>query len=81
MSREYKMVNPELVIHTGEAIDKRPDWATENDGSDILAIRTDNYGRLYVVGPNGDVWVDFDPENHDEIHAAARWIATYLKQE
>ena len=80
MSREYREVNPETVLYADPgAIGTKPDWATENDGSDIFSMRTDNYGRCYIVGPLGDIYVDFDADNDIDIERASAWVATFFR--
>lgn len=86
LAKPYKQfMDPEVAASGGwhsakqMGLQQFPPGSEEWESMDIsVAIATDGYGTGYVVDRIGTIYVEFDLEDHDQIHAACRWISVYL---
>lgn len=72
-------IAPHTAAQAGELpeLPAQKEWAVGVDT--VLAIKAGGAGDLYVVDDGGRILVEFDAADNDQVHAAARWIATFIK--
>ena len=66
------------IMYAGMDLPIQDDWRDEQ-GDTILSIKAGGNGDLYLVDSSGAVFVKFDAADNDQVHAAVRWIATFIK--
>ena len=76
--KPHHAANGDLVSYADKELPLVDNWI--DDSSDtVLTIKTGGNGDMYLVDSSGAVFVDFDSADHNQVHAAVRWIATFIK--
>lgn len=83
MSEYRQLVTPELAAeggwYTPAQIGTYEIEVAESHAFDaLLSVHTDGDGNCFVIDGVGTVFVEFDSQDRKQIHAAMRWMATYL---
>ena len=66
----------------------RPDWASGGinhtmprmspDADEVLKVKTDGFGRLFLCDDQGNILVSWNPDSHESNHALGRYVAAFF---